>query len=395
MFENVLGQDAVTQLASDLTLKRLAPSMLFWGPQASGKGTTALELARVLSCEAEGTKQGSWNCPCQACAAQRLLTHQDVLVLGKRSFSSEIAAAAAAYEREGEGAKGTAKLLFIRALRKLLLRFNPLLWEDDPKASRAAPLVEALDTGLDSLMNGGVCSDKQREALVKDAAKLEAVGISETIPVSQLRNATWWCRTAPRGKRKTLIIESAGRMQDAARNSLLKLLEEPPDTVTIVLCNTEAGALLPTIRSRLRPYRFLRREASIESDIIRRVFHDPDAASNGDAAGSLSDYLASFQAFSKAELEPLAADFYRLVTQPGQGIGQGVQAVMDACGKFESPDLFKRFLETLLAQVDVRNPVEAERFRRLVSKAAIAEGSYNQSPALVLEALAVDYRQIS
>ena len=54
MFENVLGQSASLQLTSDVEAGRLAQSMLFEGPQASGKGTAALELGRVVSCEAEG-----------------------------------------------------------------------------------------------------------------------------------------------------------------------------------------------------------------------------------------------------------------------------------------------------------------------------------------------------
>ena len=49
--------------------------------------------------------------------------------------------------------------------------------------------------------------------------------------------------------RKVFLLPEARLMKEAA-NSLLKLLEEPPDYVHIILCAENAGELLPTIRSR-------------------------------------------------------------------------------------------------------------------------------------------------
>ncbi len=49
--------------------------------------------------------------------------------------------------------------------------------------------------------------------------------------------------------RKVFIITAANFMKEAA-NSLLKILEEPPDYAHIILCAENPGELLPTIRSR-------------------------------------------------------------------------------------------------------------------------------------------------
>jgi DNA polymerase-3 subunit delta' len=49
--------------------------------------------------------------------------------------------------------------------------------------------------------------------------------------------------------RKVFIITAASFMKEAA-NSLLKVLEEPPDYAHIILCAENPGELLPTIRSR-------------------------------------------------------------------------------------------------------------------------------------------------
>ena len=314
MFENIIAQDAAVQLCQDTGSRRLAPSMLFFGPPASGKGSTALELARVLSCEGDG----SWNCSCPSCARHRYLLHSDLLILGPRPFSAEIAAARSAFLREP--ASPAAKILFIRSLRKLQARFSPVLLEDDPKLGKLGPLLQSLEEGLESFekiretgedggkAGGSGALEKTIDALVNDALKLESEGISDLIPIARIRRAAWWSRLAPNGKRKTLLIENAGSMREEARNSLLKLLEEPPDTVTIVLTAPRREALLPTVLSRLRPYRFLKRERMREQEVIRRVFRDN--FDGGDSpSGIISAYLDTFLPQPEEKLRPLAAYF--------------------------------------------------------------------------------------
>jgi DNA polymerase-3 subunit delta' len=52
------------------------------------------------------------------------------------------------------------------------------------------------------------------------------------------------------GGRRVAIVEQAHRLNDDAQNALLKLLEEPPAGVTLVLCADDEECLLPTVRSR-------------------------------------------------------------------------------------------------------------------------------------------------
>ena len=51
-------------------------------------------------------------------------------------------------------------------------------------------------------------------------------------------------------ERKVYIIENADCMNIAAQNAALKLLEEPPAGVVILLCAVNTRQLLPTVRSR-------------------------------------------------------------------------------------------------------------------------------------------------
>lgn len=59
------------------------------------------------------------------------------------------------------------------------------------------------------------------------------------------------------GKRKVLIFRRADRMNVALSNYLLKLIEEPPSYLLIVLVTHRPGDLLVTIRSRCTPLKFM------------------------------------------------------------------------------------------------------------------------------------------
>lgn len=57
------------------------------------------------------------------------------------------------------------------------------------------------------------------------------------------------------GGRRVVIVDAADEMNPQAANALLKLLEEPPENVTLLLISHQPSRLLPTIRSRCRELR--------------------------------------------------------------------------------------------------------------------------------------------
>ncbi|MDR2742470.1 MAG: DNA polymerase III [Treponema sp.] len=449
MFENILGQEAVVRLAEDIRRDILAPSMLFRGPRAAGKGTAALELGRVLSCEKPDPNK-AWKCSCPACRHYRFLYHPDLLVLGSRPFSAEIAAAAAVFA--AFPSDPAVRAFYIRAVRKLVLRFSPVLWEDEPKAGKLAPMLAALEGDLDEIIarhegeaGGGSPKDmawaeKIGKAIGKSALNLEAEGIADLIPVAQIRRAAYWSRLAPQGKRKLLLIENADRMLDASRNALLKILEEPPEDVVIVLTVIHGDTLLPTILSRLRPYRFYPRSPEVEKEVLRRVFRSGTVREKAGAGAateevSIAGWLDSFLPVSGEALRPLAAFFaasaaYRgarsllgggFSVLPGElealgqyaadvaeqgglerragDTGSCVAAVLKGAEDFKAPGLFSQFLEALLAVVSgglrgappsPGRAAFADLWREAASEAALAAGTYNQTPALVLDRLCTE-----
>lgn len=432
MFENVLGQSAASQLKEDITAGLLTQAMLFSGPAACGKGTCALELARVISCE----NDSSWSCACPACVRHKLLIHPDLLCLGWRPFSAEISACAGAFLRDQSTATRT---LFIRSIRKLLARFNPVLWEDDPKRTKLFPMVVSIEEELDEL---GLTSPESAgdyaslvEEIKKNAFKLESEGVSENIPIDHIRRANAWGHLAPTGKARLLLIENADRMQEEARNSLLKLLEEPPARLYCVITSSRAGSLLPTILSRLRPYHFISRDSSVEAEVIRRVFKDQIVLEDTELpAGKtrLETYLDSFLPVSGAVLSELAAFFAASIAykaailskkhgrqipeevvrlgqynapiaeaaglgRPNPEAGAAVELILNKAEKFAIRSLFSRFLMSLSDHASMRfqaaqdsylpRPDYYEMWKKSLSWANEAAGTYNLRPVQVLEKL--------
>lgn len=58
------------------------------------------------------------------------------------------------------------------------------------------------------------------------------------------------------GGSKVFIIDEADKMKDEAANSLLKILEEPPEDTIFILCARQVQGILPTIISRCQYHSF-------------------------------------------------------------------------------------------------------------------------------------------
>src|SRR5215831_1200952 len=77
------------------------------------------------------------------------------------------------------------------------------------------------------------------------------------IKIAQTREMAEEVYFRPReGRQRFFIIDEADRLREEAANSLLKTLEEPPSTSTIILLTARPDALLSTIRSRAQRLNF-------------------------------------------------------------------------------------------------------------------------------------------
>jgi hypothetical protein len=128
-------------------------------------------------------------------------------------------------------------------------------------AEYARNLAAALVCSSDGARPCGVCphcrkalreSDKLG-GIHPDIITISPLEGKAAISVDQIREVTSSAVVAPNeAATRVFVIEDADTMNASCQNALLKLLEEPPAHVALILRASEPGALLPTVRSRCR-----------------------------------------------------------------------------------------------------------------------------------------------
>lgn len=342
MYDNLLFQSVDSLLTSDIKNDNLPGSILFSGPDASGKLTAALETSRILSCR--GPKKGKWLCDCSSCLQHKALVNSNTILLGPRDCSLEISAAkktflTAFYRNEHVEA---ARYLFVRSVRKLTMRFNPILWQDSKKLSKISSYTSTLDELLEEIDPPRELPDYEALSKICDKIEKEALGLEEefmydSISISHIRNLSSWAHISLSEGKKVIVIEKADRMLEGARNALLKILEEPPENAVFILTTSKRNSVMPTILSRVRTYNFTARTNTQSKEIINRVYHD-------EFEGSIEQYLQLFMAIPPETIKQYTHTFYKEIVN---GIIPDVAALVKNCNKFDPRLLLRLFLENI------------------------------------------------
>ena len=196
-FHHFLGNaPAVESLRAAISAGRLPHSLILSGPAGAGKYTLALMLAMAVECEAQPRELSSTAQPlasfCGTC-------HNCTRIAAAADLEEQVAAAVLAREELRETDKKETRVLIQPHPDVLILPPDP------------------------------------PQLLIK-------LGQVRTL----IQRAHYLPSEAPR---KIFILTAASMMKEAA-NSLLKVLEEPPDSVHIIILAENPGELLPTIRSR-------------------------------------------------------------------------------------------------------------------------------------------------
>lgn len=200
-FEAFVGNTAIVhQLRRAVASGRLPHSMLLSGPAGSGKYTLAIMVTMALLCERQPREQHA-------------------------------AGDLASFCGECRNCVRIAESLDLEPLVEAAVTAREELRETDKKETRVL-----IQTHPDVLV------------LPPDPPQL-------LVKLGQVRTLIHTIYSLPNeAKRRVYLFPSAAFMKEAA-NSLLKVLEEPPEYAHIILMAEHPGELLPTIRSRCAPVR--------------------------------------------------------------------------------------------------------------------------------------------
>jgi DNA polymerase-3 subunit delta' len=200
-FSDFLGNTrVVTALRGMLSSERVPHAMLFSGPRGVGKFTLARMFAQAANCE---RLRDDFCGECEPCrkigllADLRPLVEQGLAQRGERPDSATV-------ERV-----------------PLLLETHPDVW-----------------------------------AIVPDPVRLKDPVARPVLHVGQLRAVQRAAYFKPQGRRRVFLIDGAETMRWDLANIFLKILEEPPESATLILLAPSPFQLLPTIRSRCLQFSF-------------------------------------------------------------------------------------------------------------------------------------------
>jgi DNA polymerase III subunit delta' len=200
-FSEFVGNERiVSALQGMLGRERVPSALLFSGPRGVGKFTLARMFAQAASCE---RLKDDFCGKCASCIRIARLADPKPLI-------------EAALAERGEGAD-TATV----ERTPLIVETNPDVW-----------------------------------LIVPDPVRLRTPVARPMIRVGQLRAVQRAAYFRPQGRRRVFILDGADTMRWTDADVFLKILEEPPESATLILLAQAPDSLLPTIRSRCLQFHF-------------------------------------------------------------------------------------------------------------------------------------------
>ncbi len=183
-------------------------------------------------------------------------------------------------------------------------------------------------------------------------------------------------------RKKCVILENIEDVTPGAMNSILKLLEEPPQGAHIILVSRNMGRILDTILSRVRKYQLPPISRQRETAYLRDVLFAPVGTS------SIEDYYYTLSGFDSARLVKEAKGFVDLLLS-GQNAPSSV--LSDLCRFLEPFSAYDRFLGKVVDEIRARSlsggiPLyRAEKLAGTISRCYQEAVTYNQNRRVMLE----------
>ncbi len=154
--------------------------------------------------------------------------------------------------------------------------------------------------------------------IVPDPVRLRTPVARPMIRVGQLRAVQRAASFRPQGRRRVFILDGADTMRWNDADLFLKILEEPPDTSTLILIAPRPDSVLPTIRSRCLQFHF----APVEPEKVEAFLADRSELKPAErklAAQLTEGNPGAALALDLAESTRLRRDVLKLISQSVEG----------------------------------------------------------------------------
>lgn len=216
------------------------------------------------------------------------------------------------------------------------------------ECSRCRKADEFLASGAEDLERRRGIKDAQKRVeglLYFDLQVIEP--LTRYILIEQVRQlrATAYSRPFDFPQR-VLIIDQAQTIHWQAADLLLKVLEEPPETTTIILVCSNAYELRPTVRSRCLTLQF----SPVEEAAVRRVLAEERGLAKGDLALALRVVSGSIALAKSFDLKE-----YLEQRKPWLDL---LDAVSRPAGRSPAPPQWKALFDTTKLLAESRGRIE-------------------------------------
>ena len=307
MFENIIGHKGITSFIQKEVIQGVfPPAVLLTGEPYSGKLSIALEIARILSC----TKNSSWGCECKYCLSHRDLSYPYFTMVGWRYFEEDIMVASRAFQRQPNN---VTYYLFVRSIRKLLIRFDSLSVDGDKPLPLVTSTLDIIRELIEELLIESDSATLRNNCLniEQHVKKLLNLIKTKNIAINQIRKIHSWLNLSSPSV-KILIIENAEFINESSGNAMLKMLEEPAENSQIILLASRAELLSNTLRSRLREYPLSKRTEIEEKKVLNDIFRI-----EVEGFKSLKEYFQLSTMNESEFISSLVNDFIEYITGNG------------------------------------------------------------------------------
>lgn len=238
--QNKTASDILHSYSSGL----LPQSLLFYGPKNSGRLTGAMDLSFFLTGNEEN---------------RDILRSNSIIYLPFRELGGRIKTALELFKTQKTR---SARLFLIESVRLTLMQYHPALSVSaSSTSSQYFSLAGEIDEVLLRAEDNRDYSDKEINEIVKSVERcLDPRFLycgkknPSAVSIDQIRAVQEYFSQL--GDEKVVVFENVEDATDGAKNSLLKMLEEPEEKSHMILLSSNPQKLLETILSRVRKFQF-------------------------------------------------------------------------------------------------------------------------------------------